>query len=100
MKAYSLSIKDNDDAGQEIVFAENGRAAKKLIGDLADSLEEYTDLRVHRDKRYDGMEKLSPAQLAFHQWRDGWQWFDMYDMPDPDHATDAEFYKWYERNFG
>lgn len=48
MKAYRLSIKDNDEAGNEIVFAENAKAAKKLIGDLSDSLEEYTDLLLSK----------------------------------------------------
>lgn len=99
VKAYNLSIKDNEDAGPEIVFAHTAKAAKKLIGDLADSLEQYIDLRVVRDKRYDGMENLSPAQLALHQWRGGWRWFDTYDMPDPDKATDAEFYEWYEKAY-
>lgn len=98
MKAYSLSIKDNDDAGNEIVFAENAKAARNKIGDLADSLEEWIDLRVHRAKEYDGMEHLTDAQLANKQWRNGWRWFEM-DYPDPDEATDDEFFKWYEANF-
>lgn len=100
MKAYCLSIKDNEDAGNEIVFAENARAARGKIGDLSDSLEEWIDLRARRAPEYDSMENLTQAQLAFQQWRNGWQWFDEYDMPDPKDATDAEFYKWYESRFG
>lgn len=102
MKAYCLSVAGDDDAGGAIVFAETGREAKKLVLNheaLADALQgEWIYLRVHRDKRYDGMENLSPAELALHQWRHGWRWFDM-RYPDPDEATDEEFYSWYADNF-
>lgn len=98
MKAYCLTIKDFDDAGCEIVFAENAKEAKKLIGELSYSLEQYTDLRVNRDKRFDGMEKLTPAELAKEQWRMGW-WFHEDGCPDADEATDAQFCEWYERTF-
>lgn len=102
MKAYLLSIKDDDDAGQAVVFADTANKAKnKIYGtDLGDSVENWIDIRVHRDKRYDGMENLSPAQLALHQWKDGWRWFDMYDMPDQGEATDVEFLEWYGKAFG
>lgn len=99
MKAYYLSIKDDGDTGQQIVFANTAKAAKKLVhGWVWDNLENYIDLRVNRAKKFDGMENLSEAELALHQWHDGWRWFDM-DYPDPDEATDAEFLKWYEENF-
>lgn len=98
MKAYSLSIHDNDDAGEKIVFAETAKAAKKRIGNLQDNLESYLDLRVNRSPEYDGMENLSPALLAKEQWRRGWRWFDL-DYPDPDEATDEEFIAWYEDMF-
>ncbi len=99
MRAYYLSIKDNDDAGQEIVFANTAKEAKKKIHTLYDDLDNYLDLRVNRAKEYDGMEKLSPAQLAFVQWQNGWRWFDV-DYPDPDTATEAEFMEWYDSYFG
>lgn len=99
MKAYTLSIKDNDDAGQQVVFAETAKAAKRLVsGYVWDNLENYLDLRVNRSRDYDGMENLSPAELALKQWRNGWQWFDI-DYPDPDEATDAEFMVWYQETF-
>jgi hypothetical protein len=100
MKAYYLSIKDNDDAGQQVVFANTAKEAKKLVSDdnLVDSLEEYTDLRVNRAPKFDGMENLDDAHLALEQWKWGWIWFDM-DYPDPDEATDEEFIKWYESTF-
>lgn len=103
MKAYCLSIAGDDDAGCAVVFAETAKEAKKQVFQheaLADALQgEWIYLRVHRDKRYDGMEKLSAAELALHQWKDGWRWFDM-EYPDPDEATDTEFIEWYNRNFG
>ncbi len=102
IKAYYLSVKDEDDAGGAIVFAETAKEAKKQVyahDTLVDALEGgWINLLVHRDKSYDGMEKLSPAELALHQWKDGWRWFDL-NYPDPDEATDAEFIEWYETTF-
>lgn len=101
MKAYCLSIKDDDDAGQAIVFADNVKDAKKQVYShdmLVDAMEEWTWLRAHRAKQFDDMENLSKAELSLHQWHDGWRWFDM-DFPDPDEATDEEFLEWYEENF-
>lgn len=100
MKAYYLSIKDNDDAGAQVVFANTAKEAKKKVnGWVHDNLENYLDLRVNRAKRYDDMEDLDQAHLALEQWREGWQWFDMYDQPDQDTATDDEFLDWYEGVF-
>ncbi len=99
MKAYYLSIKDNDDAGGQIVFANTAKEAKKLVsGDVWDNLENYIELRVNRSKHYDGMENLSKAELALEQWKEGWQWFDI-EYPDPDEATDEEFLSWYKSMF-
>lgn len=101
IKAYYLSIKDGEDAGCAIVFAETSRAAKsKIYGTtLGDSVEEWIDIRVNRAKEYDGMESLTQAQLAKEQWRNGWEWFDM-DYPNVEEATDQEFYEWYDKMFG
>lgn len=99
MKAYYLSIYNGDDAGQQIVFANTAKEAKKLVhGDVYDNLENYIDLRVNRAKKYDGMENLSEAELALQQWHDGWQWYDI-DYPNPDEATDSEFLEWYKDTF-
>ena len=103
MKAYYLSVKDEDDAGGAIVFANTAKEAKKQVWShdtLVDVLEGgWITLQAHRDKHYDGMESLDAAHLALEQWHMGWRWFDM-DYPDPDKATDAEFIKWYEGIFG
>lgn len=100
MKAYCVSIKDDDDAGAEIVFASTAREARKKTWgrDFTSQAESYIDVVAHRDKRYDDMEKLSAAELACKQWHDGWQWYDM-DALSPEEWTDAEFIKWYESNF-
>lgn len=102
MKAYYLSVKDEDDAGQAIVFASTAREAKKQVfahDELVMAMDgEWVNLRVNRAKRYDGMDKLSSAELALHQWKDGWRWFD-HDYPDPDTATDQEFLDWYNKTF-
>lgn len=102
MKAYRLSIKDDDDAGNAIVFANTVKEAKKQVWShdtLVDALEGgWITLRAHRAKHYDGMENLDAAHLALEQWKEGWRWFDV-DYPDPDEATDQEFLDWYERTF-
>lgn len=100
MKAYCVSIKDDDDAGAEIVFATTAREARKKAwgSDFTSFAESYIYVVAHRDKRYDDLEKLSEAELACKQWRDGWQWFDR-ENPDTETASDAEFIKWYESNF-
>jgi len=99
MKAYYLSIKDNEDAGQQVVFASTAKEAKRLVsGEVWDNLENYLDLRVNRAPQFDDMEDLDAAHLALKQWRWGWIWFDM-DYPDPDEATDEQFMDWYERAF-
>lgn len=100
MKAYYLSIKGNDDAGMQVVFANTAKEAKKLVsGEVYDNLENYIDLRVNRAKHFDGMENLSKAELALEQWHEGWRYYDLND-PDPDIATDEEFIEWYEDMFG
>lgn len=96
MKAYRVSIKDEDDAGAEIVFANTVSEAKKQTGDL--DYDSWLDIRAVRDKRYDDMENLTPVELALKQWRDGWRFNDMED-PERTEATDAEFIEWYENNF-
>jgi hypothetical protein len=98
MKAYYAYIADDDDAGGEIIFANTAQEAKKMAygREFTSNLESYIYLRVRRDERYDGMEKLSPAELALHQWKDGWRWLDA-DYPDPDEATDQEFLEWHKR---
>lgn len=96
MKAYYLTTTEEEEGA--IVFANTVREAKTKIFSTDIWFDNWIDVRARRDKRYDNMEKLSEAELALHQWRDGWRWFD-YNYPDPDTATDAEFLDWYKRTF-
>lgn len=96
MKAWCVSIKDDEDQGMLIVFAETRNEARSKTDDL--QYESWLDVRAVRDKRYDGLEKLDKAHLALAQWHDGWRWYDM-DYPEPEETTDTEFLEWYERNF-
>jgi hypothetical protein len=99
MKAYYLSIANDDVGVGAIVFANTASEAKKQVygTDLADYLEEWVDLRARRDKRYDDMENLSADDLITKMWRDGWQWLDL-DTPDPYETTDDEFLQWHKEN--
>lgn len=99
MKAYYVSIRNDEDQGGGIAFANTAQAARKQYSAFDLDPESWLDVQAHRDKRYDGMEKLPAAELAIKQWRDGWRWFFM-EYPDPDEATDEEFYQWYESAFG
>lgn len=101
MKAYYLSIKGDDEGVMAVVFANTAQEAKKLVYStyIVDYWSgEWIYLRVNRAKRYDGMEKLSAAELALQQWKDGWRWFDV-AQPDPDEATDQEFLDWHKSTF-
>lgn len=101
MKAYILEMRDDPDAGCEIVFANTAKEAKRqAIGkDFYEMSGEWLELRVRRLKKFDGMERLSKAEIAKECWRDGW-WFFESGYPDPDEATDQEFYDWYSATFG
>lgn len=102
MKAYRLSVKDNEDAGNAIVFANTTQEARKQIygSDLYDATDgEWIRVQAHRAKSFDDMEALSESELDLRKWKDGWRWFDM-DYPDPDTASDEEFYQWHKDTFG
>lgn len=99
MKAYYVSIRDDDDQGGFTVFANTVQEARKKVpGDLV--YERWIDVQAHRSKQFDGMENLSKAELAKEQWRDGWIWEYYTNAPDCEEATDEEFYKWYESIWG
>lgn len=101
MKAYCGQIRDDPDAGMEIIFANTVKEAKRRIwgSDFTSFAESYLDLEVRRYPKYDGMENLSAKELAKEQWRDGW-WFHQSGYPDADEAPDEDFYKWYEDTYG
>ena len=101
MKAYYLTIKGDDEGVTDVVFANTAREAKKLVWqtDLVDYWQgEWILLRANRAKKYDGMEHLSDIEMKLFQWKEGWRYIDLYNMPDPDEATDEQFIEWYKNN--
>ena len=96
MKAYYLSIHNDDDQGQAIVFADSIKEAKRLIYNTGLDYDSYIDIRAKRQPAYDNLEHLNGMELANLQWKDGWIWFD-YETPSPEDTTDEEFYKWYKK---
>lgn len=98
MKAWYLSVKDGDD-GHFVVFADNRNAARNQADSKDLVYDRWIDIQAHRARKWDGLEKLSDAELNNRLWRDGWQWLE-YAAPDPDETTDEDFYKWYESIFG
>lgn len=100
MKAYITGITDDDDAGNEIVFANTAREARKMVwgSDFTAFAERYIDVYARRYPNYDGMENLSKKELALQQWHDGW-WFHQSGYLSDDEWTDEQFIQWYEETF-
>ena len=97
MKAYKLSIKDDPDQGEVIVFAKTVKEAKKLYEYL--DFDRYIDMRCKRASYFDGMENASRYELSLVQWHEGWHWFDV-GVPQPDddgETTDEDFKEWYDK---
>ena len=97
MKAYIVSLKNDDSRGNEILFAENTKEAKKqaLSCGLYSYADSYIDLIVRRYKQFDNMESFSDMELQKEMWRLGWWFVDMDDLPDCDKASDEDFFEWY-----
>lgn len=98
VKAYIIGLESNPDVGNEIVFAKNGREARKMADglDLTDGRESYIDVTVHRAPSFDDMENLTDRELMKIKWREGW-WFHQSDCPFEVGASDEDFYKWYDQ---
>lgn len=95
MKAYILSIKNFDDKGEEVVFAENAEKAKNKVWNTNLDPDELIDVRVKRAPEFDGMENATEKEMYKEKWRNGW-WIDANGYPDYETATDDEFYKWFD----
>lgn len=100
MKAYIIGLESNPDVGNAIVFAKNGKEARKLADglELTDTRENYIDVTVHRAPNFDGMENFTDRELMKVQWRHGW-WFHQSGCPTEAGTPDEEFYRWYDRTF-
>lgn len=96
MKAWKLSIKNDDDQGQAIVFAENRSEAKKRL--FCTDLEAncWTDIEARRYPDLDDMEEAEEVEIALIMWINGWRWFD-YNTPDPVETSFDEFREWYNK---
>lgn len=94
MKAYVLSIKNDDDQGQAIVFANNRTEAKQKLCITNLDANCWTDIQASRYPDLDGMENAEEPDIALVLWRNGWRWFD-YRTPDPFDTTAEEFKAWY-----
>lgn len=99
IKAYYVSLRNDDDAGGGIVFATTAQEARGQYHIYDLDPESRIDVQAHRSKHFDGMEKLTRAELYKECWREGW-WFHQTGSPDVEEATDAEFYEWYESVYG
>lgn len=98
MKAYKLSIKDDPDQGEVIVFAQTAREAKNNWHWYLDT-DNFLDKLVHRAPEFDGMENASDMELMTKQWQEGWRWYDCYDIPDVEEDTVEDFQAWFRKEY-
>lgn len=98
MKAYKLSIKDDPDQGEVIVFAQTAREAKNNWTQYLDA-DNFLDKLVHRAPEFDGMENASDMELMTKQWQEGWRWYDCYDVPDVEEDTVEDFQAWFRKEY-
>lgn len=95
MKAYLVGVTSNSDSGQEIVFANTAKEARKIADgmDITDFAENWIDIYATRQPSFDDMEN-KPDEIALKKFRDGWTWLDRSGCPNPETATDDEFFEW------
>ncbi|ARM66201.1 hypothetical protein AM2_073 [Lactococcus phage AM2] len=98
MKAYKLSIKDDPDQGEVIVFAQTAREAKNNWTQYLDA-DNFLDKLVHRAPEFDGMEGASDMEIMTKQWQEGWRWYDCYDVPDVEEDTVEDFQAWFRKEY-
>ena len=98
MKAYKLSVKDDPDQGEVIVFAKTAREAKNNWHWYLDA-DNFLDKLVHRAPEFDGMEGASDMEIMTKQWQEGWRWYDCYDVPDVEEDTVEDFQAWFRKEY-
>ena len=98
MKAYKLSVKDDPDQGEVIVFAQTARKAKNNWTQYLDA-DSFLNKLVHRAPEFDGMEDASDMELMTKQWLEGWRWYDCYDVPDVEEDTIEDFQAWFRKEY-
>ena len=94
MKAYSISLKSEPDYGESIVWAKNGKEARKQATsiDFVSDAESYIDMRVVRKPEFDDCENMNPFDFSWKQHEEGWLWYDYPDLNE-DGITKEEFIK-------
>ena len=100
MKAWYLELDNDPDQGMFVVFSNTRNGARNQADSNDLIYDRWIDIRATRAKRYDDMEHLSEEELHLKLWHDGWRWFDRYDMPDEETASDADFINWHRAAFG
>ena len=98
MKAYKLSVKDDSDQGEVIVFAKTARKTKNNWTRYLDA-DSFLDKLVHRAPEFDGMEGASDMEIMTKQWQEGWRWYDCYDVPDVEEDTVEDFQAWFRKEY-
>lgn len=97
MKAYYVFVRNDEDQGGGLVFAETVQEARSHYHRFDLDPDRWIDVAAHRNKGFNNLEHLTSLELSRVQWRDGWYFCDM-NVPDPDEASDAVFDQWYSEN--
>jgi hypothetical protein len=99
MKAWYLDINNDPDQGAFIVFANTRNQARGMASSNDLMYDSWLDVQAIRAKQYDDLWDSKRSELALRQWKNGWRWFDVYDMPNDGVATDEEFLEWWHMAF-
>ena len=96
MKAYYISIKDDEDQGGHLVWDTTVKNARKRVNESNLDYETWLDVQCYRQKSFDGMEELNEEELMLEKWKQGW-WFDSGEpiFDDYKENTDEDFLTWY-----
>lgn len=93
MKAYVLSVANDSDQGEVVVWDITAQDAKKNWTRYLDA-ERYIDQRVKRAPEFDGMENATDLEVMLKQWHEGWHWWD-WNFPSVEESTDEDFIHYY-----
>ena len=93
MKAYLLSVENDPDQGQALVWDVTAKEAKKNWTRFLDA-ERFIDKRVKRAPEFDDMEGRTELEIMLKQWHEGWIWWD-WRFPSVEDSTDDDFIEYY-----
>ncbi len=98
MKAYLLSVANDPDQGEVLVWDTTARDAKKNWTRFLDA-DRFIDERVRRAPDFDNMERCTELEIMLKQWHEGWIWWD-WQFPSVEDSTDDDFIKYYLEVYG